>query len=55
MDAPSLLIGLLAGMTLMTAIFRGTECFERRKTSVSRTPLSIQTLVVGDSDVGVRS
>jgi hypothetical protein len=39
------LVGALAGGLLMTAIYHGTEArFERRKTSVSRTPDSIQQL-----------
>lgn len=50
MDISSLLIGALAGAVLMAAIFWGTEArWERRKTSLSRTPLSIQTLLAGDS------
>jgi hypothetical protein len=41
------LLGALAGLVLAAAIFLGTEArFDRRKTSLSRTPLSIQTLVV---------
>jgi hypothetical protein len=44
------LLGMLAGCVLMTAIFVGIErTWERRKTSLSRTPLSIQTLLARDS------
>lgn len=41
------LLGLLAGLVLAAALFIGTEMtWERRKTSLSRTPLSIQQLLV---------
>jgi hypothetical protein len=44
------LLGLLAGLVLAAALFIGTErTWERRKTSVSATPLSIQTLAVRES------
>jgi hypothetical protein len=56
MDISSLLIGALAGAVLMTAIFVGTQVqSERRKTSLSRTPLSIQTLATGGNHTGMRS
>lgn len=51
--------GMLGGFILAAAIFLGTDArWDRRKTSLSRTPLSIQTLLAGDSGKefsGVRS
>ena len=53
------LLGALLGAALMAAIFIGTErTWERRKTSLSSTPLSIQTLLARDSGqdfLGMRS
>jgi hypothetical protein len=47
------LLGTLAGAVLTAAIYHGTEArWNRRKTSLSRTPLSIQTLFVRDAGTG---